>query len=84
MSFFLAQSVMPIINWALISPEIIVCLAAVVVMLVDAFGNPKQRWVTCGISLAGLVAAAAATIWLWSSGQVSADAFNRLVVLADL
>ena len=84
MTFFLAQSVMPVINWALISPEIIVCVAAVVVMLVDAFGNPKQRWVTCGISLAGIGAAAAATIWLWSSGQVSTDAFNRMIVLDEL
>jgi hypothetical protein len=56
MSSFLAQSVMPIINWALIAPEVIVCLAAVIVMLVDAFVRPTQRWITGGISLVGIVA----------------------------
>src|SRR5678816_1657867 len=84
MNFFPGQSIMPIINWALISPEIIVCVAAVVVMLVDAFAHPRQRWITGGISLAGLVAAAAATIWLWSSGQSAGDAFNRMIVLDEL
>jgi NADH-quinone oxidoreductase subunit N len=84
MSFFLAQSIMPVINWALISPEVIVCIAAVVVMLVDAFAHPSQRWVTGGISLIGLVAAAAATIWLWSSGITAGDAFNRMIVLDEL
>ena len=84
MSFFLAQSVMPSINWALISPEIIVCAAAVIVMLVDAFAHPQQRWVTGGISLIGILAAAAATIWLWTSGQTAADAFNRMIVLDEL
>ena len=75
---------MPIINWALIAPEVIVCIAAVVVMLVDAFARPSQRWVTGGISLIGLVAAAATTIWLWSSGQTAGDAFNRMIVLDEL
>ncbi|HEY6806014.1 MAG TPA: NADH-quinone oxidoreductase subunit N [Pyrinomonadaceae bacterium] len=84
MSFFLAQSIMPVINWALISPEVIVCIAAVVVMLVDAFAHPLQRWVTGGISLLGLVLAAGATIWLWSSGITVGDAFNRMIVLDEL
>src|SRR6185436_7266903 len=84
MNFFPGQSIMPIINWGLISPEIIVCVAAVVVMLVDAFAHPKQRWITGGISLAGLVAAASATIWLWTSGQTAGDAFNRMIVLDEL
>ena len=56
----------------------------VVVMLVDAFAHPTQRWITGGISLAGLVAAAAATIWLWSSGQTAGDAFNGMIVLDEL
>jgi len=75
---------MPIIDWALIAPEVIVCLAAVVVMIVDAFAHPSQRWVTGGISMAGIVLAAVATIWLWSSGQVITDAFNRMIVLDEL
>src|ERR687893_69060 len=36
MSSFFAQSTMPIISWSLIAPEVIVCAAAVIVMLVSA------------------------------------------------
>jgi NADH-quinone oxidoreductase subunit N len=86
MSSFLAQSVMPIINWALIAPEVIVCLAAVIVMLVDAFVRPTQRWITGGISLVGIVAGMVATIWLWATGigGAAADAFNGMIVLDEL
>lgn len=81
MSSFLAQSVMPIINWSLIAPELIVCAAAVTVMLVDAFVRPTQRWITGGLSLAGIVAGAISTFWLWSTGTPAADAFNGMIVL---
>lgn len=81
---FLAQSMMPIINWSLIAPEVIVCAAAVVVMLVDAFVRPTQRWITGGISLFGIAAGAISVIWLWSTGTPSADAFNGMIVLDEL
>src|SRR3954467_11421245 len=84
MSSFLAQSVMPIVNWSLIAPEVIVCIAAVVVMLVDAFARPTQRWITGSISLAGLIIAAAATVSLWINGTASSDAFNGMIVLDEL
>src|SRR5215216_2220430 len=84
MSSFLAQSVMPIVNWALIAPEVIVCTAAVAVMLVDAFVRPTQRWITGSISLAGIVGGTIATIWLWLTGTASADAFNGMIVLDEL
>ena len=84
MNLFFAQSTMPIINWSLIAPEVIVCAAAVIVMLVDAFTRPTQRWLTGGISMAGLFAAAVATIWLWASGTASFDAFNGMIVLDEL
>ena len=84
MSSFFAQSMMPIINWALIAPEVIICLAAVVVMLVDAFARPTQRWLTGGISLTGLVLAAIATICLWANGTPASDAFNGMIVLDEL
>jgi len=64
MNSFFAQSVMPIINWSLIAPEVIVSVAAVLVMLVDAFARPTQRWITGSISLAGIVAGAISTLWL--------------------
>ena len=83
MNLFLAQSVMPTVNWALIAPEVIICAAAVIVMLVDAFARPTQRWITGGISLAGIIAGAIATIWLWSTGT-STDAFNGMIVLDEL
>src|SRR5690242_16760189 len=75
---------MPILNWSLIAPELIVCIAAVVVMLVDAFARPTQRWISGGVSLAGLILAAAASIYLWANGTASADAFNGMIVLDEL
>jgi len=84
MNSFFAQSVMPIINWSLIAPEVIVSVAAVLVMLVDAFVRPTQRWITGSISLAGIVAGAISTLWLWSTGTASSDAFNGMIVLDEL
>ncbi|HKV36393.1 MAG TPA: NADH-quinone oxidoreductase subunit N [Pyrinomonadaceae bacterium] len=75
---------MPIINWSLIAPEVIVCAAAVIVMLIDAFVRPSQRWITGGVSLVGLLIAAAASICLWANGTPSADAFNGMIVLDEL
>ena len=75
---------MPIINWALIAPEVIICIAAVVVMLVDAFSRPTQRWITGGVSLTGLLLAAIATICLWINGTADSDAFNGMIVLDEL
>lgn len=74
----------PIISWSLIGPELVVCVAAVVVMLVDAFVRPSQRWITGGIALAGLIVAAVGSIFLWVNGTPSADAFNGMIVLDEL
>ncbi|HKY43617.1 MAG TPA: NADH-quinone oxidoreductase subunit N [Pyrinomonadaceae bacterium] len=84
MTSFLAQSMMPVINWALIAPEVIVCAAAVLVMLVDAFVRPTQRWITGSIALVGLAVAAVASILLWLNGTTTADAFNGMIVLDEL
>ncbi|HEU4508454.1 MAG TPA: NADH-quinone oxidoreductase subunit N [Pyrinomonadaceae bacterium] len=84
MSSFFAQSVMPVISWSLIAPEVIVCAAAVLVMLVDAFTRPTQRWVTGSISLIGLATAAAACVCLWLNGTPAPDAFNGMIVLDEL
>ncbi|HEX5885207.1 MAG TPA: NADH-quinone oxidoreductase subunit N [Pyrinomonadaceae bacterium] len=84
MSSFFAQSMMPIISWSLIAPEVIICIAAVVVMLVDAFARPTQRWISGGISMAGLIIAAIATVFLWANGTASSDAFNGMIVLDEL
>jgi NADH-quinone oxidoreductase subunit N len=83
-SILAQQSLPPDVNFWLIMPELIVCLVGVVVMLVDAFGRPTQRWATGGVSLLGLVAAAASCIWLWRSWPGVNEAFNGMIVLDEL
>lgn len=75
---------MPVISWSLIAPEVIICAAAVLVMLIDAFVRPTQRWITGGVSLLGLVVAGIASVCLWANGTPSADAFNGMIVLDEL
>jgi NADH-quinone oxidoreductase subunit N len=53
-------------------------------MLFDAFSRPTQRWLTGGISLAGLLLAAIATVYLWTSGTPDADAFSGMIALDEL
>ncbi len=74
----------PDVNLWLILPEIIVCAVAVIVMLVDAFTRPAQRWITGSISLLGLLAAAISSIWLWLSWTSASQAFNGMIVLDGL
>ena len=84
MNLFIAQSLLTDINWWLIAPEVIVCTAAVIVMLVDAFARPSQRWITGAISIAGLFAAAVSSGWLWSSYSGVTEAFKGMIVLDAL
>src|SRR5712691_4563344 len=84
MNFLALQLTMPDVNLSLILPELIVCAVAVVVMLVDAFARPTQRWLTGGISLAGLVAAAISSGWLWLSWPGAKEAFNGMIVLDEM
>jgi len=83
MNFFLAQASGADINWWIIAPEVIVCLAAVVVMLVDAFANQAQRWLTGTISLIGIIAGGASSVWLWSSWRGPTEAFGGMIVLDE-
>ena len=57
---------------------------AVLVMLLDAFLRPNQRWITGSISLLGLAGGAASTIWLWVRGPLGAGTFNGMVVLDEI
>lgn len=84
MNFFALQLTMPDVNLWLILPELIVCIVGVVVMLVDAFAKPTQRWVTGSISLAGLLGAGISSGWLWLSWQGPSEAFNGMIVLDEL
>jgi NADH-quinone oxidoreductase subunit N len=87
MDFTLAfQIPSPDINFGLILPELIVCVAAVLVMVLDAFARPSQRWVTGGLSLAGLAGAALASLWMWTNwtGAPPSGSFNGMIVLDEL
>ena len=84
MNFFALQYTTPDVNLWLILPELIICIAGVVVMLVDAFAKPAQRWITGGISLAGLIAAAGSSGWLWLSWRSVSQGFNGMIVLDEL
>src|SRR5438105_15732172 len=74
----------PDVNLTLIGPELIVCLAGVLIMLVDAFAKPSQRWVTGGIGLAGLISAAISCLWLWATWTGVNRAFGGMIVLDEM
>lgn len=79
--FIALQYTPPDVNFALILPELFVALVAVAVMLVDAFARPTQRWLTGGLSIAGLLAGGISAIWLWGSWSGPSQAFNGMIVL---
>ncbi len=80
----LFQATNPDVNLSLIAPELIVGIAGVVVMLVDAFSRRTQRWTTGALSLISLAAAATAVIWLWTSWPAQRTGFNGMIVLDEL
>jgi len=84
MSLFAFQYAIPDVNLWLILPELIVCIVGVVVMLIDALAKPAQRWITGGLSLAGLLAAAGSATWLSLSWRGVSQAFNGMIVLDEL
>jgi NADH-quinone oxidoreductase subunit N len=91
MNFSLAlQTLSADVNFAIILPELIVAVVGVLVMLIDAFARPSQRWLTGGVSLAGIALAAAASVWMWVSWTnagaplTSKGTFNGMIVLDEL
>jgi NADH-quinone oxidoreductase subunit N len=77
----------PDVNFQLLSPELILSVAGVVIMLVDAFARRRsQRWVTGALSLAGLAASAFATVQLWGGapGATSGQPFGGMIALDTL
>ncbi|HYO90672.1 MAG TPA: hypothetical protein VEQ40_03520, partial [Pyrinomonadaceae bacterium] len=91
MNYLLALQTLPVlppspeVNFGLILPELIIGVAGVLVMLLDAFVRPAQRWVTGSLSLAGLCAAAVAAIWMWLYGPgLSLNDFNGMIVFDEL
>ena len=84
MSFFALQAANPDINLTLIAPELIIGVAGVLVMMVDAFARRGQRWLTGTLSIAALLASGAASIWLWLAWPGARTAFNGMIVLDEL
>lgn len=75
----------PDVNFGIIMPEIIVGVAGVLVMLLDAFVRPTQRWITGSLSLAGLIGAGVASVWMWMYGTgFSSGDFNGMIVFDEL
>ncbi|MGZ8842111.1 MAG: NADH-quinone oxidoreductase subunit N [Pyrinomonadaceae bacterium] len=81
---FLFQATNPDVNLTLIAPELIVGIAGVLIMLVDAFSHRGQRWLTGSLSLLALVAAGVTSIWLWTAWPAQRAAFNGMIVLDEL
>src|SRR5262249_61832843 len=67
---FAFQATNPDISWSLIGPELIIGIAAVVVMMIDAFARRDQRWLTGAASLAALILAGG--VFVWPSGALPA------------
>lgn len=76
----------PDVNFGLVMPELLMCIVGVLVMLVDAFVRPTQRWITGGLSLAGLLAAgvSAASLWTNYGAGTASGSFNGMIVLDEL
>lgn len=81
---FLFQATSPDVNLTMIAPELVVGIAGVIIMMVDAFTHPRQRWLTGSLSLISLIAAGAASIWLWIAAPAQRAAFNGMIVLDEL
>ena len=84
MSFLALQAANPDINLTLIAPELIIGVAGVIVMMVDAFARRGQRWLTGTLSIAALLASGAASVWLWLAWPGARSAFNGMIVLDEL
>src|SRR6266511_1647743 len=84
MNFLALQYATPDVNLWVILPELIICAVGVLVMLVDAFAKPTQRWITGGLCLLGLSAAAVSSGWLWLFWRGASQAFNGMIVLDEL
>ena len=77
---FLFQVANPDVSLTLIAPELIVAVAGVVVMLVDAFTQRRQKNVTAALSIVALLTAGVAAIWLWMQWPAPPSAFNLSLI----
>lgn len=86
-SFFALQNA-PLsadISFTLLLPELIIGIAAIVVMLLDTWSEPSQRWRTGTVTLVALLGAMAACLWLSSNlGQLPTKAYLGMVVIDNM
>src|SRR5712691_3430296 len=82
--FLAFQAANPDLSFSLIAPEVIVSVAGVIVMMVDAFSRRGQRWVTGVLSIIALIAAGISSLWLWGAVPLHRAAFNGMIVLDEL
>jgi NADH-quinone oxidoreductase subunit N len=81
---FAFPAIPPDVNLQLLLPELLLSIAGVLVMLVDAFTHRRgRRWVTGGLALAGLAASAWSCVWLRAAG-LPESAFNGMIVLDSM
>jgi NADH-quinone oxidoreductase subunit N len=72
------------LDFTLLLPEIILSVAGVLVMLIDAFTRRRaQRWLTGAVSLAGVAASGVAALALWDSARAAEETagFGGMIVL---
>jgi NADH-quinone oxidoreductase subunit N len=84
MNFLAFQNFSPDVNFTLLLPELIIGSVATLVMLVDAFARPRQRWLTGGISLIGLALGAIASVWMWTRFVPNGKSFNGMIVFDEM
>ena len=70
--------VIPVINWTVIGPELVLSLTAMVLLLLTVFLKKEDRRVIPYLSLAGVAVSLILCFSLWGQSQY---AFNRMVVL---
>jgi len=70
--------VIPSVNWGAIGPELILCLTAMGLLILNVFGRKGAKGAIPYLSLAGIVVALLACISLWGKSEY---AFHRMVVL---
>ena len=70
-------------NFALVLPEIILLVAALAILLIDAFSNDPRRTLTYVLSNATLVLVFVVSAWQWMDG-VGGTGFYSMVVVDNL
>ncbi|MCD8503675.1 MAG: NADH-quinone oxidoreductase subunit NuoN [Burkholderiaceae bacterium] len=70
-------------NFALVLPEIVLLVAAMAILLIDAFSNDPRRTLAYALSNATLVLVFVLSAWQWMNG-VSGTGFYSMVVVDNL